>query len=217
MTSIFALGGLCGALAAQPLGNRFGRRSTLALNSLGFIVAGVMKALATSVPVLTFGRFVSGLSSGVAAVVVPLYVNEIAPPDAKGKLYRPPRPRLRWWSLGLTGWQWGLHADFRQHWHPHHAASRPIPQCVYPSTLAATAAATAAQSLTHRAGKPQYWRLILLVGAAVGALQGALVLAIPESPKYLVSVGNRSGARDSLARLRGVGGASIIEDEIRGN
>ena len=102
VTSIFALGGLCGALTAQPLGNRFGRRSTLALNSLGFIVAGVMKALATNVPVLTFGRFVSGLSSGAAAVVVPLYVNEIAPSDAKGKLYCPPPP-FRWWTLGLTG------------------------------------------------------------------------------------------------------------------
>lgn len=68
--------------------------------------------------------------------------------------------------------------------------------------------------LTHRAGKPQYWRLILLVGAAVGALQGALLLGIPESPKYLVSVGNRRGARESLARLRG---ASYMEDEIRGN
>ena len=56
------------------------------LNSIGFIVAGVMKALATNVPVLTMGRFISGLSSGAAAVVVPLYVNEIAPPDSKGKL-----------------------------------------------------------------------------------------------------------------------------------
>jgi predicted MFS family arabinose efflux permease len=68
------------------MGNRYGRRTTLALNSLGFIVAGVMKALATNVSVLALGRFISGLSSGAAAVVVPLYVNEIAPPDAKGKL-----------------------------------------------------------------------------------------------------------------------------------
>jgi MFS family permease len=41
------------------------------------------------VPILALGRFISGLSSGAAAVVVPLYVNEIAPPDAKGKLCVP--------------------------------------------------------------------------------------------------------------------------------
>jgi hypothetical protein len=66
------------------------------------------------------------------------------------------------------------------------------------------------------AGKPLYWRLILVVGAAIGAIQGALLLGIPESPKYLVSVGNRNGARDSLARLRGPSYSAEIEDEIRG-
>ena len=67
-------------------------------------------------------------------------------------------------------------------------------------------------------GKPQYWRLILVVGAAIGAIQGALLLGIPESPKYLVSVGNRNAARNSLARLRGTSRASntAIEEEIRG-
>ena len=68
------------------MGNRYGRRTTLALNSLGFILGGVLKGLATNVSVLTLGRFLGGLSSGAAAVVVPLYVNEVAPPDAKGKL-----------------------------------------------------------------------------------------------------------------------------------
>jgi predicted MFS family arabinose efflux permease len=78
---------LLGALAAAPMGNRYGRRTTLGINSGGFVVGGMLKALAMNVPVLTLGRFISGLSSGAAAVVVPLYVNEIAPPDAKGKLY----------------------------------------------------------------------------------------------------------------------------------
>ncbi|KAF8247835.1 general substrate transporter [Wilcoxina mikolae CBS 423.85] len=172
VTSIFALGGLFGALAAQPMGNRYGRRSTLALNSTGFIVAAVMKALATNVNALVLGRFISGLSSGAAAVVVPLYVNEIAPPDAKGKF-----------------------GAFTQ--------------------ISINIGILTTQVLGLFLSKPQYWRLILVVGAAIGALQGILLLRIPESPKYLVSVGNRNGARDSLARLRGPSYSAEIEDEIR--
>lgn len=172
VTSIFAVGGLFGALAAQPMGKRYGRRTTLALNSFGFIVAGVMKALATNVPILTLGRFISGLSSGAAAVVVPLYVNEIAPPDAKGKF-----------------------GAFTQ--------------------ISINIGILTTQLLGLFLSKPQYWRLILVVGAAIGAIQGALILGIPESPRYLVSIGNKNAARDSLARLRGSSYASEIEDEIR--
>ena len=85
MSSIFAVGGLFGALAAQPLGNRYGRRTTLALNSLVFVAAGLLKALAINVSTLALGRLVSGMAAGAACVVAPLYVNEIAPSDAKGK------------------------------------------------------------------------------------------------------------------------------------
>lgn len=58
------------------------------------------------------------------------------------------------------------------------------------------------------------WRLILVIGAAIGALQGVMLMSIPESPKYLLSIGNKQAARESLAQLRGSGGD--IEDEIRG-
>jgi len=121
---------------------------------------------------LALGRFISGLSSGAAAVVVPLYINEIAPPDTKGKF-----------------------GAFTQ--------------------ISVNIGILTTQVLGLFLSKPLYWRLILVVGAAIGAIQGALLLGIPESPKYLVSVGNRNGARDSLARLRGPSYSAEIEDEIR--
>lgn len=58
------------------------------------------------------------------------------------------------------------------------------------------------------------WRYIMVVSAAVGAIQGILLLELPESPKYLVSMGDKEAARNSLAKLRGPTGD--IEDEIRG-
>jgi hypothetical protein len=55
-----------------------------------------------------------------------------------------------------------------------------------------------------------------VVGAAIGVVQGVLLLGLPESPRYLLSVGNKNGARNSLAKLRGPSNSESIEDEIRG-
>ncbi|KAI5793154.1 general substrate transporter [Geopyxis carbonaria] len=172
-TSIFALGGLLGALASAPMTNTYGRRKTLILNTTGFILGGLLKALTPSIAVLTLGRFISGLSAGAAAVVVPLYVNEVAPPDAQGKFGAFTQISI---NVGILSTQLlGL--------------------------------------FLSRPGWP--WRIIMAVGAATGAAQALLLLACPESPKYLSSIGDRNGARDALARLRGPSHAGEIEAEIR--
>ncbi len=63
-------------------------------------------------------------------------------------------------------------------------------------------------------GKPQIWRIILAVGGVIGTLQAALLLGLPESPRYLLSKVNKQAARDSLSRLRARD--VDIEDELRG-
>ena len=90
-----------------------------------------------------------------------------------------------------------------------HAGARPLLEC-------ASAPRTCCRPpLTWLAGTPACWRFILAVAAAVGALQGVLLLGIPESPKFLMSIGDRNGARAALARLRGSARAGEIEDAVR--
>ena len=45
-----------------------------------------MMGTATSVLQMQAGRFITGLGAGSAIVIVPLYLNEISPPDLRGKL-----------------------------------------------------------------------------------------------------------------------------------
>ena len=84
VSSIYTLGGLLGALSSGPLSSRYGRVLPLRLASIFFILGPLVSALAPSIPVMATGRFLSGVGAGVAVVVVPIYISEIAPPQSKG-------------------------------------------------------------------------------------------------------------------------------------
>ncbi|KAJ2753080.1 hypothetical protein GGI19_003381 [Coemansia pectinata] len=85
-TSIFAVGGLLGSLSAGWMAERWGRRGALVYNSASFVLGPLLMALAMSPAMLIIGRFVSGIGSGVAVVIAPLYLSEIAPVKYRGTL-----------------------------------------------------------------------------------------------------------------------------------
>ncbi|MCJ1308808.1 hypothetical protein MMC25_002463 [Agyrium rufum] len=84
VTSIFTLGGLLGALSAGPLSTRSGRLLPQRLTTICFVIGALLSALSPSAVLMVIGRFISGLGAGAATVVVPIYISEIAPPEAKG-------------------------------------------------------------------------------------------------------------------------------------
>ncbi|KAL5395677.1 hypothetical protein PMIN06_003598 [Paraphaeosphaeria minitans] len=82
--SMYTLGGLLGALSAGPLAGRYGRRRTMQLTSIFFIIGPVFEALSPNIGVMAVGRLLSGVGAGASVVVVPIYISEIAPPAQKG-------------------------------------------------------------------------------------------------------------------------------------
>lgn len=84
VSSIYTLGGLLGALLAGPISTKYGRLFALRATTAFFILGPVAETLAPSIPVLSVGRLLSGVGSGAAIVVGPIYISEIAPPDKKG-------------------------------------------------------------------------------------------------------------------------------------
>lgn len=84
VSSIFTLGGLFGALVSGLLAARYGRLQTMRFTTLFFAGGPVFEALAPNFAVLTTGRLLSGIGAGAAAVVVPIYISEVAPPKQKG-------------------------------------------------------------------------------------------------------------------------------------
>jgi MFS family permease len=84
VSSIFTLGGLLGALSAGPLSARYGRYKSMLLSTVPFIVGPVFEVLATDIPLMAIGRFVSGLGAGASVVIAPIFISEVAPPNEKG-------------------------------------------------------------------------------------------------------------------------------------
>lgn len=85
-SSILAIGGLFGSVIATPGMNALGRKKVLVCTALSFGLGGLLKAGAQGAVVFITGRFVSGIAAGSAAVIVPIYINELAPPNSKGAL-----------------------------------------------------------------------------------------------------------------------------------
>ncbi|XP_018084164.1 solute carrier family 2, facilitated glucose transporter member 9 isoform X2 [Xenopus laevis] len=87
--SIFAIGGLVGALIVIPMVNFLGRKGTLLLNNLFAIAAALLMSLSNvaGVPeMLILGRFIMGIDGGIALSTLPMYLNEVSPKHIRGSL-----------------------------------------------------------------------------------------------------------------------------------
>jgi SP family arabinose:H+ symporter-like MFS transporter len=84
--SSIILGAVLGNLVAGALADRFGRKKVLLATALLFGVCAVGCALASSVVVFVAARIVGGLGIGLAILVAPMYIAEIAPPAKRGFL-----------------------------------------------------------------------------------------------------------------------------------
>ncbi|HEY0572244.1 MAG TPA: sugar porter family MFS transporter, partial [Enterovirga sp.] len=80
------LGAMVGAAFAGRLSDRLGRRTLIIAAGVIFTAGALLAALAPSVGVLIAARFVLGLAVGSAALVVPLYLSEIAPTEMRGAI-----------------------------------------------------------------------------------------------------------------------------------
>jgi sugar porter (SP) family MFS transporter len=80
------LGAMIGAALAGRLSDRLGRRRLIIIAAVVFTVGALLAALAPTVWVLIAARVIIGLAVGSAALVVPLYLSEIAPTEVRGAI-----------------------------------------------------------------------------------------------------------------------------------
>jgi MFS family permease len=86
IVSFLLVGAVIGALSGGPLSDRVGRRPTTLLAAVIFGVGALAVAFAPGVGFIIFGRFLLGLGVGLASMIVPLYIAEIAPANRRGAL-----------------------------------------------------------------------------------------------------------------------------------
>ncbi|OOF99891.1 hypothetical protein ASPCADRAFT_393640 [Aspergillus carbonarius ITEM 5010] len=89
IVSLFIAGAFFGALLTYGLSNYLGRKWSLTVSSAIFILGAGLQMGANSsrgLGILYAGRVLSGLGTGVASNVVPIYLSELAPPAIRGRL-----------------------------------------------------------------------------------------------------------------------------------
>ncbi len=79
-------GAVLGALACSQLSERRGRRGTILLVGVTFVVGALACAVSPSAIVLSLSRVLLGFAVGGATQTVPMYVAELAPPRRRGQL-----------------------------------------------------------------------------------------------------------------------------------
>jgi len=84
--SALLLGCLFGAAGASLVGDRIGRRKSLLIAAVLFGTSTLGAAFAPSVVIFSVSRFTGGLAIGLASVLTPVYIAEVAPARNRGRL-----------------------------------------------------------------------------------------------------------------------------------
>jgi len=79
-------GTILGAMFAGFPGERYGRRDSLRLMAVLYLISGLGCAVAWNWDALVFFRFIGGLGIGGSSVLGPMYIAEIAPARLRGRL-----------------------------------------------------------------------------------------------------------------------------------
>ena len=86
VTSLTSGGALVGAVFAGLIADRFGRKWPIWAACAVFVVGTVLQTASFSVSQFAVGRFLVGLGVGSAAMIVPLYIGELAPAKYRGRM-----------------------------------------------------------------------------------------------------------------------------------
>jgi sugar porter (SP) family MFS transporter len=86
VVSAVLFGALMGSAFGGKLSDTLGRKKVLIMAGIVFIAGSLISALATTPFGLIFSRGILGIAIGVSSCAAPLYLAEISPPEARGKL-----------------------------------------------------------------------------------------------------------------------------------
>ncbi|KQX79874.1 sugar porter family MFS transporter [Streptomyces sp. Root1310] len=170
--AIALIGCAIGAATAGRIADRIGRIRVMQIAAVLFIVSAVGSALPFALWDFALWRVVGGFAIGMASVIGPAYIAEVAPPAYRGRLGSFQQAAI---VIGIA-----------------------ISQLVNWGLLNAAGGDQRGELMGLEA-----WQVMLGVMVVPAVLYGLLSFAIPESPRFLISVGKRERARDILEEVEG--------------
>ncbi|MCQ9179500.1 sugar porter family MFS transporter [Streptomyces sp. IBSBF 2953] len=170
--AIALIGCAIGAATAGRIADRIGRIRVMQIAAVLFTVSAVGSALPFALWDFALWRVVGGFAIGMASVIGPAYIAEVAPPAYRGRLGSFQQAAI---VIGIA-----------------------ISQLVNWGLLNSAGGDQRGKLMGLEA-----WQVMLGVMVVPAVLYGLLSFAIPESPRFLISVGKRERARDILEEVEG--------------
>ncbi|KAJ5610228.1 hypothetical protein N7510_006947 [Penicillium lagena] len=92
-------GSFVGSLFSGILSDRFGRKTSIQIGSVIWLIGSGISCAAQNYPMLIVGRFINGLCVGICSAQVPVYVSELAPPRKRGLVVGTQQWAITWGIL----------------------------------------------------------------------------------------------------------------------
>lgn len=86
ITACMPAGSFVGSLAAPFFSDSFGRRVSLHLCSIFWMIGAILQCASQDLAMLCVGRVISGIGIGFGSSVAPVYCSEVAPPKIRGAI-----------------------------------------------------------------------------------------------------------------------------------
>jgi SP family arabinose:H+ symporter-like MFS transporter len=171
------IGSIAGALCAGFISDYFGRKKTMLIAAILFIVSGFGCALSGSFSQLIIWRIVGGIGIGVVSVVSPIYISEIAITKFRGLL-------VAFYQLAITI---GILSSY------------------YINYLLENFSLTGhlTNTLMNQLFVTDVWRSMLGMESLPAILFLIVVFFIPESPRWMIIKNHIEGASRIFGRIYG--------------
>jgi SP family arabinose:H+ symporter-like MFS transporter len=171
------IGCIIGVSFSGELSDRLGRKKMLMLAAVLFFISAAGTACSTGYTILIVARMLGGAGVGVASIVAPLYISEIAPAHIRGRL-------VTFYQLAITA---GILVAYLTNSALLH----------YSLTYKGEGAA----GLFSLIFVKEVWRGMLGLGVVPSLLFFAGMFFVPESPRWLIQKGRRQEGISILKKL----------------
>ena len=174
------VGAIIGAAVAGGLSDKYGRKPILIVAGLLFFISAFGSMIPSSFIMLIGARLIGGFGVGMASVLAPLYISELAPPKIRGRL-------VALYQLSIVI---GILLAYFSNWFLLGLSKEN--QMVFQET-----------GIFHKVFIAEVWRGMFGSEMLPSGLFILLLFFIPESPRWLIKNRDEQKGYDILARISG--------------
>ncbi|MBC8769567.1 sugar porter family MFS transporter [Arenibacter sp. BSSL-BM3] len=186
------IGAIGGAAISGVLSDSFGRKPVLMIAALLFFVSALGSMVPPNFNFLIVARLIGGVGVGMASVLAPLYISEVAPPKIRGRL-------VALYQLSIVI---GILLAYFSNW----------------SLLGFSRGnmeAFGGTGIFHKTMVSEVWRGMFGSEMIPSGLFLLLLFLIPESPRWLIKNGKSDKGYTILSKISGAAVAKNELEEIK--